>query len=177
MNKQKLPLAQARQIAESVIVRLEPYCERIEIAGSIRRQKPEVGDIEIVAIPKPTFDLFGTPGMEPHQLDIVTWEDFGNMVKGGHKYKQIELREGVNLDLFIVTPPAQWGIQFLIRTGSADFSHRFVTHKGQGGLLPGYLRVQDGAIWSNNHIIPTPEEIDVFNLAGVEYISPEKRTA
>lgn len=40
-------------IAERVKAELEPHCERIEIAGSIRRKKPEVKDIEIVAIPKP----------------------------------------------------------------------------------------------------------------------------
>jgi len=52
--------AQALTIAEQCRKALAPYCERIEIAGSIRRGKPQVKDIELVAMPKmvPT-GLFG----------------------------------------------------------------------------------------------------------------------
>jgi DNA polymerase/3'-5' exonuclease PolX len=175
MAKQKLPLADARKLAEAIVSRLSGYCQRIEIAGSIRRCKPEVGDIEIVALPLFDRDMFGAIS-ENHLLDGVDWLKFGKVIKNGHKYKQIELHEGPNLDLFIVTPPAQWGVQFLIRTGSADFSHRFVTQKKLGGTLPSNLRVQDGAIWSNNHIIETPEENDVFALAGIPFVEPEKRS-
>src|SRR5574341_303735 len=155
-------------IAEKVIERLRPFCERIEIAGSLRRLRPEVGDIEIVAVPKSyDLDLFGvaTPN---HSLDSVDWKEYGKFLLGGHKYKKIWLHEEIQLDLFIVTHPAQWGTVFLIRTGSADFSHRFVTPRAKGSLLPSYLREKDGAIWRNNRIIKTPEEKDVFDLAGVK---------
>lgn len=37
-----MKLEQAQKIAESLKRKLEPYCERIEIGGSIRRKKPEV---------------------------------------------------------------------------------------------------------------------------------------
>lgn len=46
-------LSEALKIAEAVLKELGPHCERIAIAGSVRRRKPEVKDIEIVAIPKP----------------------------------------------------------------------------------------------------------------------------
>lgn len=174
--KQKFPLLEAREIAQTVTARLMSYCERIEIAGSIRRNKPEIGDIEIVAIPRKHYDFFGEPTSD-HALNSVTWSDFGKLVKNGSKYKQIELNEGINLDLFIVTPPAQWGVQLMIRTGSADFSHRFVTVKQHGGLLPSCYRVKDGAIWYGEQMVETPEEQDVFNLLGLNFIEPEKRTA
>ena len=45
---------EALKIAEEVKALLAPHCLRIEIAGSIRRKKPEVKDIEIVAYPSPT---------------------------------------------------------------------------------------------------------------------------
>lgn len=173
--KQKLPLAQAEEIAQGLVERLSGRCLRIEIAGSIRRRKPEIGDIEIVAEPYPTFDMFGLETYFPHELDQIDWTNYGRLIKNGSRYKQIELTEGINLDLFIVLPPAQWGVIYLIRTGSAEFSHRFVTPRKYGGLLPSNLRVQDGAIWSNNHIIETPQERDVFDLAGVPWIEPEER--
>jgi DNA polymerase (family 10) len=173
-NKQHIPLATAEGLAKQIVEKLRSHCERIEIAGSIRRQKEKIGDIEIVAIPKFIQDMFGELS-DVHELDAVNWQDWGTVIKSGHKYKQIELIEGINLDLFIVIPPAQWGVLFMLRTGSADFSHRLVTPKNLGGILPSYLRVKDGAIWSSNHIIPTPEEQDVFNLLGIGFIEPDKR--
>lgn len=47
-----MKLEQAQSIAEELRRELEPGCERIEIAGSIRRKKPEVKDIELCLIPK-----------------------------------------------------------------------------------------------------------------------------
>lgn len=62
-EKTKLPLAQAAFAARRLQTELAPYCVRIEIAGSIRRRKAAVGDIELVAIPKVDHterrDLFG----------------------------------------------------------------------------------------------------------------------
>jgi DNA polymerase/3'-5' exonuclease PolX len=52
--------AQALILAEEALNALKPYCERALIAGSIRRMKPEVKDIELVAIPKQVpAGLFG----------------------------------------------------------------------------------------------------------------------
>jgi DNA polymerase/3'-5' exonuclease PolX len=46
-----MTLAQARELAESLVALLAPSCQRIEIAGSIRRLKPNPNDIELVAVP------------------------------------------------------------------------------------------------------------------------------
>ena len=178
MTKQRIPLADAEAIAVRVLEHLAPLCERIEIAGSIRRRKPEVGDIELVAIPRTLADMFGDP-LPEHALDTFEYSAIGRLEMGGHKYKKVGLTEGSQLDLFIVTPPAQWGVQFLIRTGPAEYSHAFVTPKWQGGLLPSHLQVKDGAIQnrSTGEIIETPEEADVYNLLGLPFVEPEKRTA
>lgn len=173
--KNKLPLETALLYANDIVNELSPLCERIEIAGSIRRKKDEVGDIEIVAIPNCKMDMFGEVISGDHELNYYEWEKLGKLVKNGNKFKQVTLYRGISLDLFIVTPPAQWGVIFTIRTGSADFSHRLVTSKRQGGMMPSNLRVEGGAIWSNNHIIETPEEQDVFDLIGVPFIDPELR--
>jgi hypothetical protein len=45
-----LPLATL--YAQQIVTWLTPFCERIEIAGSIRRQRPIVNDIDLVCIPK-----------------------------------------------------------------------------------------------------------------------------
>src|SRR4030043_2240230 len=46
-----MKLLEASQIAVELVSKLIPYCDKIEVAGSIRRGKGEVRDIDIVAIP------------------------------------------------------------------------------------------------------------------------------
>jgi hypothetical protein len=41
---QRLPYTQAFEIAQEVYETLRPHCARIEIAGSIRRQREDIGD-------------------------------------------------------------------------------------------------------------------------------------
>jgi DNA polymerase/3'-5' exonuclease PolX len=69
--KQKIPLAQARQLAQELAtIHLRPACERIEVAGSVRRGKSEVSDVELVAIPRfgEQLNLFGEPAS---QVDLL----------------------------------------------------------------------------------------------------------
>jgi DNA polymerase/3'-5' exonuclease PolX len=173
--KTRIPLSQAAIIVQDLMIKLSPYCHRLEPAGSYRRGKSEIGDIELVAMPKyEDWDLFGKL-TDDHMLDLLDWTAYGKLIKGGHKYKQIELFEGVNLDLFIVTEPAQFGVVHLIRTGPAEYSHKMVTARSAGGLMPSNYRFKDGAIWSRNHIIETPEERDVFDLFGMPFVEPELR--
>ena len=50
--KLKRPINDMVPIAEKLILDLKPFCDKVEVAGSIRRQRPEVGDIEIICIQK-----------------------------------------------------------------------------------------------------------------------------
>lgn len=58
-----LPLRMAAKLADRLCTELLPFCGRIEVAGSIRRRKSFVGDLELVAIPcterNEQRDLFG----------------------------------------------------------------------------------------------------------------------
>jgi DNA polymerase/3'-5' exonuclease PolX len=175
---------------------LRPACDRIEIAGSTRREKPEVGDIEIVAIPKAGAPrpVFGQRKIFPRMLEQVL-DNMQNQrgliepIKGGEKYKQFWLLEGrvhlIKIDLFLVEEPRQWGLIYLIRTGPADFSKWMVTPRSKGGaLLEGYF-VRDGYMWKHGDgktwppspIIDVPEEADYFRLCELEWVEPRERQA
>lgn len=52
-----MELAKARIIADEVIKRLPPYCKRIKVAGSVRRNKSEVNDIDLVLIPSDPLEF------------------------------------------------------------------------------------------------------------------------
>lgn len=180
MSKIKLPFAQAEKLADKIITALAPGCERIEIAGSIRRKKPMVGDIEIVCIPRlVSVDLFGEVKVSALDGVLQSLVSAGRLVRGdkdGDKLKTFNIPavEDLKLDLFITTPEA-WGIIFTIRTGSAEFSKQLVTQKYKGGLLPDDLHIAGGRVWQGNEALDTPEEIDVFEVAGVKWLEPEER--
>jgi hypothetical protein len=60
----------ARTLAESLVFQMHRYCERIEICGSIRRGKPNVKDIEIVAVPRwKTVPKNDTLFLEEHRIN------------------------------------------------------------------------------------------------------------
>lgn len=174
-----------RDLAEEFIETIQPYCERIAIAGSLRRGKPWVRDMEIVAVPKrtPQHDLFGEIVGYTNHLDefivaatpISPRLDSRGQGAWGERYKRA-LHCGVPLDLFCVLPPAQWGLIYMIRTGPADFSRRLVTPQRFGGLLPDRYTIHDGAIWSGNDLLSTPEEDDVFAVVNIRRIAPEDRS-
>ena len=159
-------LDQALPIANRIKAQLEPHCERIEIAGSIRREKPEVGDIEIVAIPKP-YDV----GL--FESGIATVVNCWPKGKGELpcKYTQ-RIVEGVTLDLFFAVPE-NWGLIYAIRTGSAEYSHRVLAI---GWVRKGYY--SDGGMLFDRkgreaHI---REELDLFGLIGIPWVEPRDRT-
>jgi len=180
--KKAIPLALARRIAEQwTNEHLAPHCERVQIAGSIRRQKPEVGDVEIVAIPRVTtiHDLFGAPvapeeSLTPYLNRLVDENPEWRFAKNGPRYKQIELAD-VNLDLFLVRPPAQWGVILAIRTGPWEFSKWLVTKRRFGGALPSDCKVEDGAVWRNGKVVPMPEEANLFAFLELDWIEPQSR--
>jgi DNA polymerase/3'-5' exonuclease PolX len=155
---------EAKPIADKLKVLLEPYCERIEVAGSIRREKEIVKDIEIVLIPKNTNKLFNVLGLHLLRLN----RDF-QYIKNGDKYKQFYY-QGIKVDLFVAHPD-NWGYIFAIRTGSAEYSHNVLA---SGWVKKGFKGV-DGFLTRNGEIIPVKEEIDLFNILEIEYREPSKR--
>jgi hypothetical protein len=51
-DKKRWPREDAENVAMDLCERLEPVCVRVVIAGSVRRRKPTVGDVELVFIPR-----------------------------------------------------------------------------------------------------------------------------
>lgn len=150
----------AFEIARYVKQILEPHCERITIAGSLRREKPEVKDIEIIAIPKSDRTELTTI--------VNNWKKVRGEVTG--KYTQRILPEGIKLDLFFATKE-NWGLILAIRTGSAEYSHKVL---GVGWVKAGY-KSKEGMLHKNDEPIEVREEKDLFNLIGISYVEPKGR--
>ena len=120
----------ANTIAHKYHRLLGNHCNKIYIAGSLRRLKTDVKDIEIVCLPRTetldAVDLFGTGKQIEHVIDAFAdcANNLGKVIKGqpSGKYMQILLPEGINLDLFIPSA-ADFYRQLAIRTGPAEYSY------------------------------------------------------
>jgi DNA polymerase/3'-5' exonuclease PolX len=199
-EKQRIPLDEARALADEVIDVLEVTVDRIAVAGSIRRGRPDVGDVEIVCIPRYVegvrqVDMFT---QTTERVDLVTARcrdllDAGVMAHRldkngrpsfGEKYKRLTFK-GFPLDLFS-TQADQWGVILLLRTGPAEFNQQLVLKASQGGWLTRGYFFRDGRLWrlpppydaslvEYAVAIPTHEEADVFRALGYQFVFPEKR--
>lgn len=174
--------------ANEIVQLLEPFCERIEIAGGVRRQKHNPHDIEIVLIPtiEKRLTQIGLADdlqfIEENRLDRLIKDclasgifQLGDPDKAGKRaplgprYYRLKY-QSQKLDIFTVLPPAQWGVIFLIRTGNSDFSHWFV----QSGWKDGKKFV-DGQIIQSGKVLPTPEEKNAFEVMGLPWVEPVER--
>ena len=180
----KRPLAQVEPLARGLTVRLEPYCQRIEVAGSIRRQCPLVGDIEIVAIAKTIDqgnllgDLVQVENLLHTYLDELLEKEairHGKYKRWGAKMRTFEFTVpsgDVKVDLFMCLPDT-WGSTLLIRTGSDDFSRWMVTQVGKGGALPdGYRHKSNYVFDEQMEPVPMPEEGTFFELCDIPIVPP-----
>lgn len=168
-------LEEAKIIAQDVRRQLSPFCMRIEIAGSIRREKPEVKDIEICAIPKVEEvpdGLFDKKMVvsEGFVSQVNKWEKIKGEPTG--KYTRRIIKPGVELDLFLCGS-GNWGLIFAIRTGSAEFSHKILMAKI---IDAGYLS-KGGMLLKRGVPVPTRTEEELFDLINMEvrFYSPINR--
>ena len=108
-----MDLERAQKIAKEVITRLSSYCERIEVAGSVRRGKQTVKDIDFVLIPSDAWNLsLKIAGLGPATLK-------------GDKLKRVNYN-GIQLD-FYLADERTWATLLLIRTGSKENNIRLAT--------------------------------------------------
>jgi len=183
----------AKKIADSLIETLEPFCEKIHVAGSIRRQKPLVKDIEIVCEPQRVFfqtELFGNG----EHLVIPKFRNAVKLVseyviRGGidGRYAQIRLKAGITLDMFL-PQPHDYFRQLATRTGSGDYSRFIIAaawlKNGWCGTADGLRKTsectKEGNKWKcyrNNPELPPvwQSEEEFFGWIGAKYVEPAER--
>lgn len=163
--------------AIEIVEQIRPYCKTIEIAGSLRRKKTVIGDIEIVCVPKYQVvpdpeDLFATI-QENH---IVKWiHNPANIettpIKGGEKYQQF-LYHGIQVDLFMTTAD-EFGRMLALRTGPENYSKKMAARWAQLGYkgVDGQLIHQQTGETAG----PFPDEQAFFDFLGMNWIKPEIR--
>ena len=154
-----MKLEQAKKLAEQIMNQIRPYCDRLMVAGSIRRKKPIVRDVDLVLIPKPLLW---------HRIITTLQQNMdAKVLKHGEKAAQLTI-DGVNVDLYSATEET-WEPLLLIRTGSAQHNIKLSMLAQKKGMK----LTHKGLIKDEKNIASTEREI--FNLLDLSYVPPEER--
>lgn len=177
----------AKRVAQAIVTELAPDCERIAVAGSVRRGKGNPKDIEIVYIPRVSERQIGFfPDMveEVDEFDLALDRLLARGVllrddrvkRWGEKYKRaIHVGSGMVIELFAAREDT-WGYIYALRTGPADWNRKLVTRRDQGGMLPKPLMLVAGNVLRYGQFTPVPDEATFFGLFGMPCWPPEERS-
>ncbi|GAA3417318.1 DNA polymerase/3'-5' exonuclease PolX [Streptosporangium vulgare] len=147
----------AMDLAERVIASL-PGAERIAYAGSLRRMKDTVGDIDVLAVgPESLMDDFKA---QPYVAEVVA---------SGEKKTSIRTAQGVQVDLRLV-PAESWGAAMMYFTGSKEHTvhlREIIVKKG--------WKLSEYGLFDGDRVIAAATEEEVFEALGMEWIPPTLR--
>jgi DNA polymerase (family 10) len=157
-----VPLARAATIAERLREELEkhPKVSRCSVAGSIRRARPMVGDIDLVVVSE---DASAVAQAFLARSDIALVH-----AKGPHRVS-VELESSMHVDLRIV-PPACFGSALLYFTGNR--AHTLALR--QLALAQG-LRLNEYGLFRGKRRIAGKTEEEVYAALSLPYLRPEER--
>jgi DNA polymerase (family 10) len=134
--------------------------KRISEAGSVRRQKETIGDIDILATssnPQKVIDYFvSLPGI------VKIWGQ-------GPTKASIRLKNGTDIDLRVL-PENQFGSALQYFTGSKE--HNIVLRKI---AIDKKYKLSEYGLFSGSKIIAGKTEEEIYKKLGLDYIEPEMR--
>lgn len=176
------PLQFAEKAATKIADELTPFCDRIEIAGSIRRRRPMVGDIDLVVLPK--------PGQLEALKDRCKLHAFTRTDGDQNLIVELKLSNGdlLQVDIFIARPsrkdlfvemPGNFGSLLLCRTGSTEHNIFLVQHAKSLGLVWNpYQGVYDPRFASRveySNCLASESEEEIFRALKLSFVRPEDR--
>jgi len=166
-----MPYSKALARAEKIAEALTPFAAegKIMIAGSIRRQREQIGDIDLVILPA------DVAGLKARCRQTCT------VVSDGRENFSLNMRDGFRVDIYLARPagmdffqpiPSNWGSLVLCRTGSA--AHNI--HMAQLAQAKGFhWAVYDALYDADFRPIAAEREEDFFTALGLDWIPPEAR--
>ncbi len=162
-RSKRFPLAEVQPDAERVLKTIRDVngVERAEIAGSYRRGKATVGDIDILVVTRDGQKISDAIAALPIVRDVVAHSD---------KKLSFNFISGLRVDVRFVSKD-QWGSALLYFTGDKD--HNISLRKiaiGKGWKLNEY------GLFNGEEIIASKEEKDIYEKLGLPWIEPKERT-
>jgi DNA polymerase/3'-5' exonuclease PolX len=186
MSKVKYHRALALEVAKELCDLLKPLTERLIVAGSLRRRKQLVGDVEIlfipqmVSVPDGLFKqkyvsrvdaLLEVLMRQPKIIDQR--RNVNGSVMWGEKNKlAVHVASGIPVDFFAATE-ANWFNYLVCRTGGAE-NNTLIASAAQA---KGWKWNPYGAGFTDasGQTVAVTSEQDVFRYAGLPYHEPWER--
>lgn len=179
----RIDLSKAISIESQLRPYIEPFCTRYNIAGSIRRKRETVGDIELVIIPSNAPALFAKlDGMV--EQGIITKALYntahGLRPRWGEKLRCFRY-QGATVELSI-SNEHKYGYRYWLCTGPSQANHYVMS---QMDTQKSAIRFKDGYGWLTEYIGGTPvykdklhipTEETLFNMLNLPFTFPEWRT-
>jgi DNA polymerase (family 10) len=174
-----IPLIAAKNAALQFCSLISQSCDRIEIAGSIRRKRPYVHDIDIVVIPRfvhmPPKTLFGDPEetseLERRLCELEAQEHIA-LIRRGERVQQLKLRNlAVPVDLYLASEDS-WATLLLIRTGSKEHNIYLCTLAKRLGMQ---LKADGSGLLQNGQLVVNGSEEAIFKALNLPFVVPEER--
>jgi len=160
----RLPIEVAYPIALALVRGLQERAgaERVEVAGSFRRGRETVGDLDILVTsdaPERAFDVFSSL---PEVKEVL--------LRGSTK-ETVVLSNGLQVDLRVVEP-ASFGAALVYFTGSKDHNVQIRSLAKEQGL-----RVNEYGVLRGEERVAGRTEEEVYAALGLAWIPPELREA
>lgn len=184
--KTRYPRAEALKVAAELCQALKPACDRLIVAGSLRRGKLDVGDVEILYIPKFEDRKIDLLTVEPVNLAECVIADLllsGTLLKrpsksgsfswGAKNKLAIHSLGGIPVDLFASTE-SNWFNYLVCRTGPSESNIRIASAaKAKGWQWNPY----SSGFTRDDHCEAylVTREKDVFDFVSLPYYEPRHR--
>jgi len=189
MSKSKVPRADALAVAEELIAQFGPAFARVIVAGSIRRERPMVGDVEILFIPnfindKPV-DFFSAPPkvnlVDRKLADLIAAGDLakranskGAFTWGPENKLAIHTASGISVDFFETTADA-WFNYLVCRTGGSKTNIAICEAARRKGWKWNPTGTGFSHLATGDKSPVMESERAVFEFVGMEYREPKDR--
>jgi len=161
---QRLYLAEVEPLAEELLAHLRqvPGVSRVEPAGSFRRRRETVGDLDLLALADDSARvmqaLAGHPAVE-------------KVLQQGETKQRVRLKLGLEMDLRVV-PAESYGAALQYFTGSKD--HNIVVR--QRAIERG-LKLNEYGVFRGETLVCGATEEEVYQAVDLPWIAPELREA
>ncbi len=170
MTHDRVLLSTAMETATSIIAALEPLAERVSYAGSLRRMRETIGDVDILA----TAEREGGA-----QAIMRAFSGTGEVIVSGPTKTSIRVSAGppgqsLQVDLRVVKPAA-FGAALQYFTGSQAHNvavRQIAVRAGRKLSEYGLFRVAEG---SDDELIASATEEEVYQQLGLQWVPPPMR--
>lgn len=167
----RTPIGKARPAAERILNYLLtlPDAQEGAIAGSIRRARTTIGDVDI---------LIASDNAEPIMNAVVNIDEVARVLGQGPTKSSVELHSGLQVDVRVL-PKERWGTALQYFTGSQahNIKIREIAREKGYSLNEDALRPidDDGNMLDESHYVYCETEEKVYETLGLDWIPPELR--